>query len=70
MGWREIGYSFRHNFPSYRLRHAIRVRRLRRRYPWRFAPDMTPPPEPGEEDIVDLPPSDVFDRTSRRRDES
>ena len=69
MGWREVGYSFRHNFPSYRLRHAMRVWRYRRRHPWQFAHDVAPPPERDEDDIVDLPPSDVIDRTSRRRDE-
>jgi hypothetical protein len=57
------------DFPSYRLRHAIRVRRYRRRLPWHFNPDMAPPPEGDEDDIVALPPSDVFDRASRRRDE-
>ena len=36
MGWHEFGYSFRHNFPSHRLRHAIRVWRYRRRHPWQF----------------------------------
>lgn len=25
-----------HNFPSYRIRHRIRVWRYRRRYPWHF----------------------------------
>jgi hypothetical protein len=62
MGWQEIGYSFRHNFPSYRLRHAIRVRRYRRRLPWHFTPDVAPLQERDEDGIVDLPPSDVFDR--------
>ena len=36
MGWHEFGYSFRHNFPSHGLRHAIRVWRYRRRHPWQF----------------------------------
>ena len=39
MGWHELGYSFRHNFPSRRMRHSFRVWRYRRRHPWQFAPD-------------------------------
>ena len=68
MGWQEFGYSFRHNFPSYRMRHAIRVRRYRRRHPWQFDPDAAPPPERDEDDIVALPPSDEVDHASWRRD--
>ena len=65
MGLHEFGYSFRHNFPPYRVRHSIRVRRYRRRHPWQFAPDVAPPSERNEHDIVTLPPRDVFDRTWR-----
>ena len=52
------------DFPSYRLRHAIRVRRLRRKYPWRFNEEPVP-----QDDIVRLPPSDDVYRASKRRDE-
>ena len=55
------------DFPSYRLRHSIRVWRIRRRFPWAFHPDVAPLPDPDEEDVVIFPPSDVFDRTSDRR---
>ncbi len=50
------------DFPSYRLRHWLRVRRLRRRYPWQFNPDVAPLADRDEDDVVELPPSDVFDR--------
>ena len=51
------------DFPSYRLRHSIRMRRLRRKYPWRFNEEPL-----DRDDIVRLPPSDDVYRASRRRD--
>jgi hypothetical protein len=50
------------DFPSYRLRHWLRMRRLRRRFPWRFHNDVVMAAPERDEDVVALPPSDVFDR--------
>jgi hypothetical protein len=49
------------NFPSYRLRHAIRVWRYRRKYPWQFPKAQQAEPDKG--DVVRLPPSEEFDRS-------
>ena len=51
------------DFPSYALRHRIRVWRYRRKYPYRF----THEPQPVREDVVRLPPSEEFDRSDANR---
>jgi hypothetical protein len=50
------------NFPSYRIRHAIRVWRYRRRHPWQFTEAQRDQPVRG--DVVHLPQSEEFDRST------
>lgn len=58
------------NFPSYRLRHAIRVWRIQRyhrRNSLFYPPEDTSQPEPqpsSKDDLVLLPPSDDLERES------
>ena len=50
------------DFPSYRLRHRIRMWRYRRRYPWHFTDAQEAQQIRG--DVVHLPPSEETDRVS------
>ena len=50
------------DFPSYRLRHGIRMWRHRRKYPWHFTDAQEAQQIRG--DAVHLPPSEETDRVS------
>jgi hypothetical protein len=50
------------DFPSYRLRHRIRVWRYRRRHPWQF--DEGHEVQPRRDDVIHLPHSEEADRVS------
>ena len=49
------------NFPSYRLRHAIRVWRYKRRHPWQFSDGKARQ----HDHVVRLPESEELDRERR-----
>jgi hypothetical protein len=51
------------NFPSYRLRHRIRVWRYKRKHPWQFTEAQQAQQVRGE--VIQLPVSDEVDRASR-----
>ena len=56
------------NFPSYRLRHAIRVRRYKRRHPWQFTEGKDEPPIDYDEGCAACASTRAIGRQARHRD--
>ena len=54
------------NFPSYRLRHAIRVWRYKRRHPWQFSQGEDLPPIVYDEGCAACASSEIAAPRSRR----